>query len=445
MEDDSGTPGRAAGALRRWPALGAGAVVAVLALVALLVALTGDDAQLTTRDRAQLEAAAPGTPADRFPAPPAVRRAAAGLDLRRQVAQLFAVDRIGTEPGDDFLAEQRRRGWGTVVLGPANYVDQDQFAALTGELAGVAREAGPVLPLTAINQSGGPSSALADLPPRAQPLIGQSGRAALAGSQARAAAAALTDLGINMNLAPVADVGTPVGPLQAQVFGDNPEVVTRMVRSAVAGYRRGGVVSAVSSFPGIGAASADPATATATVGLSLEELRRRDLRPFAAVARRVPVVVVSNAVYAAYDGITPAVLLPGVVGQLLRSQLGFRGVVMTPDLNATAPIAGKTIEATTVDALLAGADILYVAGDGSAHERAYQAVLRAVRRGQISRQRLQVSVLRILTLKQRYGLLLRPKRAPRRARPMPPARPSPSRRSPQARTATSPQSQPSAR
>jgi beta-N-acetylhexosaminidase len=406
VEDDPGKAGIEGGARRRWPVLGAGAV-AVVVLAVLVVALTRDGQQLTTRDRAQLEAAAPGTPADRFPASPAVRRAAATLDLRRQVAQLFAVDRVGVEPGDGFLAEQRRRGWGTVVLGPANFVDQEQFTALTGELAGVAREAGRVLPLTAINQSGGPSSALADLPPRAQPLIGQRGRAALAGSEARATARALTRLGVNMNLAPVADVGTPVGPLQSQVFSDDPEVVTRMVRAAVAGYRRGGVVSAVSHFPGIGAASADPAVATATVGLSLEELRQRDLRPFTAVARRVPVVMVSNAVYAAYDGITPAVLLPGVVGQLLRSQLGFRGVVMTPDLNATAPIVGKSIESTAVAALLAGADLLYVAGDGDAHERAYQAVLSAVRRGQISRQRLRVSVLRILTLKQRYGLLLR--------------------------------------
>ena len=297
-----------------------------------------------------------------------------------------------------------------MVLGPDNFVDQEQFAALTGELAGAAREAGRVLPLTAINQSGGPSSALADLPPRAQPLIGQRGRAALAGSEARATARALTSLGVNMNLAPVADVGTPVGPLQSQVFSDDPEVVTRMVRAAVAGYRRGGVVSAVSHFPGIGAASADPALATATVGLSLEELRQRDLRPFAAVARRVPVVMVSNAVYAAYDGITPAVLLPGVVGQLLRSQLGFRGVVMTPRSQRHRANRGQEHRSHR-GGRPAGRGRPAVRGrrrrraraglPGGAERGAPRADLAPAAR---------VSVLRILTLKQRYGLLLRPVR-----------------------------------
>jgi beta-N-acetylhexosaminidase len=208
------------------------------------------------------------------------------------------------------------------------------------------------------------------------------------------------------------------------VFGDDPAVVTAMVRAAVDGYRAGGVIPAVGHFPGIGAASADPDSATATVGLSLAELRRRDLRPFAAVARSAPVIVVSNAVYAAFDGVTPAVLEPGITAALLRRDLRFRGVMMTDDLTATAAILAKRVDNTAVAALAAGADLLYVSGGGRDQEMAYRAVVRAVRRGVISRERLRVSVLRVLALKRRYGLLPAPP-AVRRPHPRPARRPAP--------------------
>lgn len=418
-----GTPGapRGSAALRRRRAVAAGGALAVvLLLVVGLTRLLGGGPDRDVHERAQLEAVAPGSskrdPEAAVRVSPAVRRAAGSMSLPRQVAQLFVVDMAGRYPRDPFFGELRRRGWGGVVLGRANFVDQGQFTALTGELRVVAGRSGAALPLVAVNQSGGAASALADLPPRAQPSIGRSRRPALAASQALAAARALRRLGVNMNLAPVADVGTAAGPVQSQVFGDDPTLVSRMVRAAVDGYRRGRVVSAVGHFPGIGAASGDPAETDATVALSLPDLRRRDLLPFAAVARRVPVIVVTSAVYAAFDGVTPAVMLPEVIGVLLRGQLGFGGAVMTDDLNSAAPVVGVSLGETAVGAMLSGADLLYVSGGSREHDSAYRVVLAAVRSGRISRERLRLSVLRVLALKQRYGLLAarRSSRPPRR-------------------------------
>jgi beta-N-acetylhexosaminidase len=116
-------------------------------------------------------------------------------------------------------------------------------------------------------------------------------------------------------------------------------------------------------------------------------------------------MVVSNAVYAAYDGVTPAGLLPDVVDGLLRHGLGFKGVVMTDDLVSAAPVLGQSVARSAVQALRAGADLLYVSGDAGDQERAYRAVLTAVRRGTIPRARLRASVDRVLALKRRYGLL----------------------------------------
>jgi beta-N-acetylhexosaminidase len=275
----------------------------------------------------------------------------------------------------------------------------------------------------AAQQAGGPSSAFPDLPPRAQPLAGDRG-AGDARGEALSAARALRDLGVRMTFAPVADVGTAAGPVEDQVFSDDASRVTRLTAAAVDGYRRGHVVAAVGHFPGEGSASADPDVANATVGLSLPELRRRDVRPFAAVARRAPVVVMSNAVYAAWDGVSPATVLPEAV-KLLRGDLGYRGVVMTPDLTSTAPVLGVGVGAAAVQSLEAGVDVLYVSGGARQQEAAYRAVLRAVRKGRISRERLRLSLDRVLALKRRYGLAVKSRgRTARRKTAAGPATPS---------------------
>ena len=112
----------------------------------------------------------------------------------------------------------------------------------------------------------------------------------------------------------------------------------------------------------------------------------------------------SNAVYAAWDGVTPATALPDAIGRLLRGELHYRGVVMTPDLTSTAPVLGVGVGTAAVQALEAGADVLYVSGGVLAQDAAYRAVLRAVRKGRISRERLRLSLQRVLALKRRYGL-----------------------------------------
>jgi beta-N-acetylhexosaminidase len=172
----------------------------------------------------------------------------------------------------------------------------------------------------------------------------------------------------------------------------------------VDGYRAGRVASAVGHFPGTGAASQDPEDGIASVGLSIEELAARDLRPFAAVTRRAPVFVVTSAVYAAYDGVTPAVHLPEVVTSLLRRRLGFGGVVMTDNLTATTAVTGTEIGQAAVDAIRAGVDVLQIPGGLREQEAAYRAVLAAVRRGEISRGRLRGSVRRIAALRARYAV-----------------------------------------
>ncbi len=210
-----------------------------------------------------------------------------GLPAGAAAARLFMVGFDGTRPRASFFERLRTRGWGGVVLERNNYIEPGQLATLAGEVAIVARNAGHVVPLVAAPQSGGDGTAFPNLPPQPQPLATTPGAAR---RQAELAGQQLQALGIHMTFAPSADLGAAGGPWEARAFGDDPGVVTAAVRAAVNGYRRAGVAAAVGHFPGEGGASQDPAAGTATVGLSLDELRARDVRPFAAVARRAPAV-----------------------------------------------------------------------------------------------------------------------------------------------------------
>jgi beta-N-acetylhexosaminidase len=394
----------------------AGLVIAVVVAVAgttavLLATSAGGGAQESrVRVPAGLEALAGGASPRRgghAPGPlgAALLRVADALPRERQVAQLFLVGFDGRFPRDGFLTGSlRQRDWGGVVLDQRNWVDGQQLADLAGEVAVVARAAGHVPPLVAADQPGGQDNAFAGLPPAAPSVVGAGGDPAAAAATARAAAAALRVLHVNMTLAPAADVGVTGGDFEDAVFGDDPARVAAMVRTAADAYRSAGVIAAVGHFPGQGAASQDPNVGTATVGLGIGDLRRRDLVPFRAVVGAAPVVIMSNAVYVAFDGVTPAVLLPQAV-RLLRRDLRFGGVVMTDDLAATAPVTGETVGRAAVDALRSGADLLYISGGPQEQEQAYAAVLAATRSGRLPRARLQEALLRVLALKRRYGLL----------------------------------------
>lgn len=337
-----------------------------------------------------------------FKAAPAAAAAARNLPLARQVSQLFLVTLDGSSPRS--VSSLGGLDWGGVVLGSAGSLSASDGAGLAGGITASARAAGHLPPLIAATQEGGPGTAFPALPPRSEPAIGASGKVALARAQALLAGERLRGLGVNMTLAPLADVDTPGGPLSGRLFSSDPVSVARFSVAAVEGYAAAGVISAPGHFPGTGSASADPDQMTATVGGSLGALRARDLIPFAAIAPLAPVIVMSSAAYAAFDGVTPASLLPEAI-ELLRRDYGFQGVAMSDDLDASLQATGEGPGAVAVRALRAGDDLLYVSGPASEHLQAYDAVLAAAGKSSTIRALVHDALLRVLSLKARYGLL----------------------------------------
>jgi beta-N-acetylhexosaminidase len=128
----------------------------------------------------------------------------------------------------------------------------------------------------------------------------------------------------------------------------------------------------------------------------------RDVRPFAAAVARAPAMQMSAAVYVAWDGVTPATLLPDAV-RLLRERLGFRGAIVSADLVAAQAATGESIGRGAIQAFMAGCDMLLISGGREEQETAYRAILNAARRGRIPRSRIQESVRRVAALRTAAG------------------------------------------
>ena len=326
-------------------------------------------------------------------------------ELRRApgdpVAGLFVVGFRGRLRDTPFLDRLAARPYGGVLLTQANYEQPQQLSGLTSKIQEVARDAGHPAPLVVARQEGGEFNAFGNLAPDGQVEVGAGSRETIARS-ARTTAEQLKALGVGVNLAPNADVAVAGGPGQGRAFSDSAAKVTSAVKATVAAYNDAGVAAAVGPFPGTGAASQDPNAGPAPVGLSLDDLRENDLKPFAGVASggdEAPAMQMSNAIYVAFDGVTPATLLPEAVDEL-RDRLDFDGTIISADLVATTATAGGSVGEAAVAALKAGVDLLVVPGGRAQQDEAYRAVVAAVRSGALEAGRVVRALERIAALRR---------------------------------------------
>ena len=316
------------------------------------------------------------------------------------VAGLLVVGFRGTLRDASFFGNLAVRPYGGVLLTRSNYEQPQQLSGLTAKVQEVAREAGHPAPIVAAQQEGGDFSAFPNLEPLPQVDVGEGNRDQIRGS-ARRTAEQLKALGVGLNLGPNADIAVAGGPGQGRAFSDVPAKVTSAIKTSVAAYNRVGVAAAVGPFPGDGAASQDPNAGPAPVGLGIDQLRESDMAPFAAVARgrnAAPAMQMSNAIYAAFDSVTPATVMPDAVKEL-RERLGFKGAIVSADLVATTATTGGTVGQAAVEALKAGVDLLVVPGGRAQQDEAYRTVVAAVRSGDIPAERIVDALKRIAKLR----------------------------------------------
>ncbi|KAB2349153.1 glycoside hydrolase family 3 protein [Actinomadura rudentiformis] len=361
------------------------------------------------------------------------------MTLEEKAAQLFVLQVYGksadtTDPADvarnrrlygldnaaQLIARYKPGGIIYYSADPPNVTDPQQLAAFSNGIQRAAMATPIPIPATiATDQEGG-------IVARVQPPATQSpGSMALAAGRrtgdaramARITGRELRAIGINQDYAPDADVNVnPANPvIGVRSFGSDPALVSRMVAAQVDGYREGGVTGTVKHFPGHGDTRLDSHTSVPRIEHTREEWERIDLPPFkAAIARGADSIMTAHLIFPALDpSEDPSTLSKPIITGLLREKLGYKGVIVTDALDMKGVRDKYGDDRVPVLALKAGVDVLLkppsfdANGDGLFRVQ-LNAVVNAVRGGELTERRIEESVYRILALKKKRGLFRDP-------------------------------------
>ncbi|WP_435600984.1 glycoside hydrolase family 3 N-terminal domain-containing protein [Streptomyces sp. C10-9-1] len=385
---------------------------------------------LLTASALTASALAGARPATASSRPDRLRRIVAGMSPEEKIGQLFVMRVYGhsaTDPDPaDAEANLARFGVRTAAevverfhLGGIIYFawanntrDPLQIARLSNGIQRAGLAGRSRLPLLiATDQEHGIVARIgrpATLLPGAMAL-GAGGSRTDARRAAGIAAAELAAMGITQNYAPVADVnvdpGNPV--IGVRSFGADPRAAARMVAAQVSGHRRTGVAATAKHFPGHGDTTVDSHTGIPVITHTREEWGALDAPPFrAAIAAGIDAVMTAHIQFPALDPSNdPATLSHPILTGILRQELGFEGVVVTDALTMQGVREQYGDDRVPVLALLAGADQLLDPPDPAV---AWRGVRDALESGELSTARIDESILRILRLKERLGLLRDP-------------------------------------
>lgn len=213
--------------------------------------------------------------------------------------------------------------------------------------------------------------------------------------------------GFNMNFAPVLDINSnPKNPVIGdRSFGSKAELVKNLGVQTMGGMSFGGVIPVVKHFPGHGDTSVDSHIGLPSVNNDIERLKSFELIPFkSAIDNNAPCVMIAHILLPKIDKENPATLSTAIITELLRKQLNFKGVVITDDMTMGAITENYALEEAAVKSVKAGSDIILVAHKYENTLTTLQALKEAVQTGEITEQRIEQSVYRILTLKKDYNL-----------------------------------------
>ena len=302
----------------------------------------------------------------------------------------------------DWILDALDHGLAGVTLFGPNIAGDRQLAALTARLRLAAAE-----PVLAIDEEGGDVTRIAHLDGSPYPgnaALGAVDDVALTEAVYLALGADLGALGINLDLAPSADVNTaadnPV--IGTRSFGSDTELVTRHAAAAVTGLQAAGVAACAKHFPGHGSTRTDTHHSIATVDAPLDLLARRDLPPFvAAIAAGVRAVMPGHLRVPALTGDLPASLSAAALTGLLRKDLGFTGVIVSDALEMRAVSGPFGIPEAAVLAVAAGTDLLCLGRDQDhlSYLAVRDALVTAVASGRMPGARLEDAAARVAQLR----------------------------------------------
>ena len=306
---------------------------------------------------------------------------------------------------DDLRLVARDFDLGGVILFDRNVEAPQQVA----ELAYDAQQLSSELPLwVSIDQEGGRVARLREpftvWPP--MQTLGRSGEEALARQFAEALAEELRTVGISLDYVPVLDVHTNAGNpvIGDRALSDNAETVARLGGEVIAALQASGVAACGKHFPGHGDTTVDSHHDLPVVDHSRERLREVELVPFrAAIARDVAMIMTAHVLYPALDPDAPATISSRIVSGLLREELAFGGVVATDDMSMRGIAEGRSIDESSVEAIIAGCDMVLLCEPNVEEQVAtLEAIIHAVEAKTVPLTRVEDALTRGRRVKERF-------------------------------------------
>lgn len=329
-----------------------------------------------------------------------VDKLVANMSDADKVGQLMMIGIHGKTLNDDakFMLNEYRVGG--IILFDRNMESKDQVKSLITDINKTGKSAGLTPLFIGIDQEGGAVARMEDqlikVPP-AEELGKEPIEQAV--SLAKQSGTELKDLGFNINFAPVADLGLTYG----RSFSTNPDDVVRYASAVGKAYDEAGLWYSYKHFPGIGKTDVDLHADTSVVPVSKETLLNEDTKVFVNLIKQSKpntyAIMVSHAMYPQIDADHPSSLSKAIITDWLRKDMGYNGVVVTDDMDMGALAKHYTFGDMAVQSILAGSDILLVCHEYEHMQEAYNGLMKAVKDGSISKERLDESVKRILLMK----------------------------------------------
>jgi beta-N-acetylhexosaminidase len=337
--------------------------------------------------------------------------------LRRRIGQLLIGSFQGTDVPAEFRSFAREFDLGGVTLFRrlGNIESPEQVAALAFDVQRLGIESPAWV---GIDQEGGRVARLrspfTEWPPMA--VLGRSEDSRLAARFARALAAELSAVGISLDYAPVLDILTnPKNPVIGdRALGERPEQVARLGRVIIEELQRGGIAACGKHFPGHGDTATDSHLELPIVEHAPDRLRAIEFVPFkAAIEANVAFIMTAHVLVTAIDDARPATLSPKVVQEILRNELGFRGAIVSDDLEMKAIADRHSAAEAAVGAIAAGCDAVLMCGQGTSADlqrqvQALEGLIHAVEQQRLPLTRVEDALARNRKAKERFHREWRP-------------------------------------
>lgn len=328
------------------------------------------------------------------------------MPLEDKVAGLFIVTpesvtgvKTAVKAGDGTKDALAQYAVGGIVYNSKNIKSEEQFKEMLENTKSYAR----YRLFLAVEEEGGKNSPVANAgigtKADSEKTVGETGDSTVAYNAGVTLGTNLSGVGINVDLAPVADLTTAEESwLKERSFGADAQQAGAMASSWMQGLESQGVTSCVKFFPGVGGTKEDPDKGLAGTERTEEQFRSEEFLAFQAVIDAgAKMIMVSDVAAPSLTGNNePCVFSEKVVTDILRGELGFQGVIISDALNSKAISDYNGAEEAAVMALRAGCDMLYMPEN---FEDAYNGILQAVREGTISEERINDALLRIYRIK----------------------------------------------